>query len=153
MSTQCLQTAGNNVKLFTCVFDSDDLGAELEAPPPVAFPRRCTVSVRRGKPRKGAGGRGGVEGRGRRRGSLRRRKIFFEGRFSAPKMRRPNKINGFAGSVPNRVGVGRKRSLKLVTQSPCRALPNFATIGASTRQTRSKRCMTSIARLGSSHLF
>ena len=79
MSTQCLQTAGNNVKLFTCVFDSDDLGAELEAPPPVAFPRRCTVSVRRGKPRKGAGGRGGVEGRGRRRGSLRRRKIFFRG--------------------------------------------------------------------------
>ena len=36
MSTQCLQTAGNNVKLFTCVFDADDLGAELEAPPPWA---------------------------------------------------------------------------------------------------------------------
>ena len=64
--------------------------------------------MRRGKPRKGAGGRGGVEGRGRRRGSLRRRKFFFEGRFSAPKMRRPNKINGFEGSVPNESGTWAK---------------------------------------------
>ena len=61
-------------------------------------------------------------------GACAEEKIFFEGRFSAPKMRRPNKINGFAGSVPNRVGVGRKRSLKLVAQSPCHALPNFATM-------------------------
>ena len=34
-----------------------------------------------------------------------------EGRFSAPKMRRPNKINGFAGSVPRGGGAGRNRSL------------------------------------------
>ena len=36
-------------------------------------------------PRKGAGGRGGVEGRGRRRGSLRRRKFFSRGGFPRPR--------------------------------------------------------------------
>ena len=48
---------------------------------------------------KGAGGGGGA---------CAEEKIFFEGRFSAPKMRRPNKINGFAGSVPNRGGAWAK---------------------------------------------
>ena len=74
--------------------------------------------MRRGKPRKGAGGRGGVEGRGRRRGSLRRRKIFFEGRFSAPKMRRPNKINGFEGSVPNESVDRQKVYLQALSSMP-----------------------------------
>ena len=54
MSTQCLQTAGNNVKLFTCVFDACDLGAELEAPPPWAC--RIHKEVHRlGAPCAGAG--------------------------------------------------------------------------------------------------
>ena len=122
MSTQCLQTAGNNVKLFTCVFDSDDLGAELEAPPPVAFPRRCTVSVRRITPPQGGApsrcavgnreraleGAGVSKGAGGGGGACAEEKFFFEGRFSAPKMRRPNKINGFAGSVPNGGGAWAK---------------------------------------------
>jgi len=74
--------------------------------------------------------------------------------FPDPKVRfEPIKSMVPRGLSPMRAGRGRKRSLKLVTQSPCHALPNFATIQASTRQTRSKRCMTSIARLGSSHLF
>ena len=72
--------------------------------------------------------------------------------FPDPKMQfEPIKSMVQRGLSPIGAGRGRKRSLKLVTQSPCHALPNFATIGASTRQTRSKRCMTSIARLGSSH--
>ena len=55
------------------------------------------------------------------------------------------------GLSPMRAGRGRKRSLKLVTQSPCHALPNFATIWASTRQVRPKRRGAPARRLGLLH--
>ena len=66
MQTQCLQTAGNNVKLFTCACGADDLGRHFAVGgkprrcgilprqarvvhrlgAPCRSPRRCTVSVR-----------------------------------------------------------------------------------------------------------
>ena len=55
------------------------------------------------------------------------------------------------GLSPNEAEWGRKRSLKLVTQSPCHALPNFATIQASTRQVRPKRRGAPARRLGLLH--
>ena len=131
MSTQCLQTAGNNVKLFTCVFDSDDLGAELEAPPPWAC--RIHKEVHRlGAPRETA------QARERARGCVgpRTAEGFFwagEGEVAGGEIRcilqfEPIKSAVSRGLSPMRAGRGRKRSLKLVTQSPCHALPNFATM-------------------------
>ena len=81
MSTQCLQTAGNNVKLFTCVFDADDLGAELEAPPPWAC--RIHKEVHRlGAPWETAKGRWRARGCRRARaaeGEPAQKKNFFRG--------------------------------------------------------------------------
>ena len=74
MQTQCLQTAGNNVKLFTCACGADDLGAELEAPPPWAC--RIHKEVHRlGAPRETA------QARERARGCRRPREA--EGFFQA----------------------------------------------------------------------
>ena len=58
---------------------------------------------------KGAGGGGGA---------CAEEKFFFEGRFSAPKMRRPNKINGFEGSVPNESVDRQKVYLQALSSMP-----------------------------------
>ena len=118
--------------------------------------------ARRERVRNGAEGRAGVSKAAGKGGVVRakegRRQIPALGSsipdfcFPAPEMQfEPIKSMVSRGLSPIGVERGRKRSLKLVTQSPCHALPNFATIEVSTRQVRPKRRGAPARKLGLLH--